>query len=184
MEEESSLYKQVPTQQGPSDDFQATREFRLLEESKDIVDELAMLVDLSNTQATVLEKLKANSTELDETRSRSLLIERPKARGEAIAELKAKALSAHDDVLHLINIKQQQANILQASAMGRLLASTNTILKSNGDILGNSAQLLTAHSDLLDRSNKLLEETKRMADRADESGKATMTVCGSRSPSF
>ena len=176
MEQQSSLYKQVPAQRDANEEFQATREFRLLEESKDIVDEVTMLADLSSTQAAVLEKLHAVSVGSDEALSRSLLISRPKARGEVIAELRSKANYAHKDVLHLIDMKQQQANILRAISMGRLLTSTNTILALNGAILGASERLLATQNELLDRSNQLLAATKRMADRADESGKATMTV--------
>jgi hypothetical protein len=118
--------------------FEAATEFRLLEEAKDILDELQMIRDINKQQTSVLKLLADNSFgaepiqnrwrrflfgvgPIQNTRIKFFLHDKPKARAETVEDLWEKAKAAYTAVIHLLDLKQKQTNIFEvrsATAIG------------------------------------------------------------------
>jgi len=191
MNKQSLLHKEIPSTLTPdiAPDMllQAKSEFALLAESKDILDELSMMVDVNKKQDAVLALFKQNPPKAplkgQDLHWELFLSEKPKIRAGMLKDLLKKAESAHKAARGLIELKQEQANLLQASSTKTLLNSTNSLLSSNNklltahkDLLESNNNILTASQDLLLAHKALLESNNRVATEAEKSGETTMAV--------
>jgi hypothetical protein len=134
MDRQSFCFSHLPIVLEPGADdadnpFEAATEFRLLEEAKDILDELQMIRDVNNQQVSVLKLLADNSVgteRMQKVRKRFFLRDQPKARAEAI--------------IHLLDLKQKQANIFEARSATKIVResekSGETIMLVNFPFLG------------------------------------------------
>ena len=187
MNEQSLLHEAIPSTLTPdiAPDMllQAKGEFALLAEAKDILDEISMMFDVNKKQVAVLALFNQNSSKGKLLHRTFFLSEMPKLRARGMKDLLKRAESTHKAVFVLIELKQEQANLLQASSTKTLLGSTNSLLsssnmlltahknllKSKNDILTSSQELLEAHKELSGSNNKVLRE-------AEKSGETTMAV--------
>ena len=159
MEQQARLYVEMSralrsTRVG--DDFEAGREFRLLEEAKDILDELRIMRDINFNQQTLLKTLsRISAFHVSEKRKEYFLRDRPKERRDTMEETMLKAGSAYEAILHLIDLKQKQGNLFQATAIRDLLKSNHALTSS---------------------SQKILDSTNETLQQSEKSGETLMVV--------
>jgi hypothetical protein len=164
MDKQSICFSDLPITVDPGADdadnpFEAETEFRLLEEAKDILDELQMIRDVNKQQTSVLKLLADNSfgTEptrrrrrfvsgpdpMQKTRIKFFLDEKPRARAETVGDLWEKAKAAYEAVIHLLDLKQKQANIYEARSATKMVResekSGETIMLVSFPFLGRLA---------------------------------------------
>jgi hypothetical protein len=148
MDRQSFCFSHLPIVLEPGADdadnpFEAATEFRLLEEAKDILDELQMIRDVNNQQVSVLKLLADNSVgteRMQKVRKRFFLRDQPKARAETVKDLYEKAETAYEAIIHLLDLKQKQANIFEARSATKIVResekSGETIMLVNFPFLG------------------------------------------------
>lgn len=141
MDEQSKLYTDMSRAVRNDDDevgLKSGPEFRLLEEAKDILDELHIMRDINVQQNALLKTFYSlslfNKTEL----SQHYLEDKPKERAEVIDETVKKAQFAHEAIIRLIDTKQRQTNLFQARSIKKLLGSNNKILDSANQTMQQS----------------------------------------------
>lgn len=168
METQSRLYGEMsrslqtnqgqPNQGQPNQgvlNFNAGPDFRLLEEAKDILDELQIMRDVNLKQAAFL-KILSSLTPYDSSKRRDYFLkDRPQHRSWVMEEVVGKAKSAYDAINHIIELKQSQGNLLQATAIVALLESNNNLAES---------------------SKKILDSTKDTLQQSEKSGETLMVV--------
>lgn len=172
MEEQSKLYADMSQAFKPNQgqtnhghlnqslvNFDAGPEFRLLEEAKDILDELGIMRDVNLKQAASLEILSS----LPPVPSRShkmrdyFLQDRPRYRSRVMEEVVERAKSAYNAINHIIELKQSQGNLLQATTIADLMKSNNQLAQS---------------------SKEILQSTKDTLQQSKKSGETLMVVSG------
>jgi len=129
MDKQSVYLQKLPILVEPRADdannpFQAVPEFRLLAEAKDIVDELQVIKDINKQQSSTLRSLAENSYKRDtfqEKRKTFFLEKRPAAIAETVDDLLEKADKAYKAILHLLDLKQKQANIFEARSATKMV---------------------------------------------------------------
>ena len=144
---EKLLVPMEPTGDEDTNPFQATAEFRLLDEAKDIFDELHVIQDITKVQARVLQALgdtsrgyqKTDSTStkstIDKVQAKRIayfLAERPAAFHSVVDDLVEKAAIAGRAVLEILDLKQKQANIFEARSATKMARESE---KSNETIM-------------------------------------------------
>lgn len=148
--------------------FQDTAEFRLLDEVKDISEELRIIQDVAKQQALVLQGLADNSrgkvNDSDEKGSSGIdkiqakrmdyfLVHRPKILKSAVDDLVNKASSTGNAILHLLDLKQKQANIFEARSATKMAResekSSETIMLVRTAVVVHLEDLLTMNSSPL-----------------------------------
>ncbi|KAF2101365.1 hypothetical protein NA57DRAFT_72808 [Rhizodiscina lignyota] len=147
--------------------MQANAEFPLLEEAKDILDELRMIRDICTQQAAVMKKLrdsKIGTEELQFRRIKFFLEDKPQDRADILDDLINKAESAYNAVIHLIDIKQKQANLFQAMSTTALLEASKSILSSSKELLNSNNGIANSSKDLLNSNNQILTSSKELLD--------------------
>jgi len=163
MDAQNKCYREIPTAYEPDEgqqarQLQASGEFGLLGEAKDILDELQIMRDINRQQVAVLKRLGVNTDaniDHQKTHRSFFLHEKPRARKEALDDLTEKAHATYKAIVHLIDIKQKQASLYQAMSTLQLMNSTNTLLMSSNAILHSTKALLESNNKLLDSSNAL-----------------------------
>lgn len=169
MDQQSKLYAQMSQalRTGEHDEsrLDAGPEFRLLEEAKDILDELLIMRDISLKQSTLLETLldllaekwDESNREWDSTfekRKEFFLQKKPRERFDVIRGTIKKADAAYDAIIHLIDMKQRQGSLLQAIAIRDLLRSNNQVLDSTHKMTESSQSILSSTNQTLQQSEK------------------------------
>lgn len=157
MEQQTKLYMEMAKNLCTGDDFEVGREFRLLEEAKDILDEVRIMRDISSSQSAVLRILSRFAPPQDLVRSQDYFLkDKPKERAEVIEETVKKAASVYEAIIHLIDLKQKQGNLSQATTIRDLLESNNALASSSKEILNSTNETL---------------------QQSEKSGKTLMVVC-------
>lgn len=158
MEEQSKLYadmsRALQTNQGVIN-FDAGPEFHLLEEAKDILDELQIMRDVNLKQAACL-KILSSLASYDKKRQ-YFLKDRPTYRSRVMEEVVERAKSAYNAINHIIELKQSQGNLLQATTIADLMKSNNQLAES---------------------SKEILQSTKDTLQQSKKSGETLMVVSG------
>lgn len=129
MDRQSICFSHLPIVLEPGTDdadnlFEAATEFRLLEEAKDILDELQMVRDVNKQQTSVLSLLADKSFSdgrWQKTRKQFFLRDKPKARAGTVEDLCKKAENAYNAIIHLLDLKQKQANIFEARSATKMV---------------------------------------------------------------
>lgn len=171
MDEQSRLYASMSraVRNGEDTDLKSGPEFQLLEEAKDILDELQIMRAINVEQNVLLKTFQSilNSDQQNMPpswhRDRPwLLRDKPKERAEVIEETVKKAESAREAILHLIDTKQRQANLYQPR-------STKTLLEFNNQILNKT-------KNLTESNQEILNSTKETLQQSEKSGETLMVV--------
>ncbi|PGH16804.1 hypothetical protein AJ79_01448 [Helicocarpus griseus UAMH5409] len=112
--------------------FDTTDEFKMLEEAKDIAEELQMIEKVLDGQIETFKLMKTSSSQYRPVpnASKSLnpsgLLLRTRERKRSVRELSVRAKAVTDEILQLLQLKQQQAGISEARYSRKLTEeSTN-----------------------------------------------------------
>ncbi|KAK7222772.1 hypothetical protein V2G26_010775 [Clonostachys chloroleuca] len=172
---QNSCYKNIPSSMRLSEEeaielFKANDEFRLLEQVKDVLDELRMIHDIHQKQMTVMRKFssldwRGKTVVESEAKMRKqkvyLLEKRPKERQQTLDDLHEKSKAAYNSIIHLIEIKQTRENLYQAM-------STHKILNSSRDLLQSIDKLTLSNATIQNSMHRIMEQS-------ETSGKTIMT---------